>query len=100
MAKKVREEVKDETVKKVSTAKKASVRKPRVKKAKPVIVKEEVEQEVLAIVENATYEATKIISEHKELVEEKAEEIKEIVIESVSTVTKIKSFFKNLFKKK
>ena len=100
MAKKVREEVKDEAVKKVLTAKKASVRKPRVKKAKPVIVKEEVEQEVLAIVENATYEATKIISEHKESVEEKTEEVKEIVIESVSLFTKIKSFFKNLFKKK
>lgn len=100
MAKKVREEVKDETVKKVSTAKKASVRKPRVKKAKPVIVKEEVEQEVLAIVENATYEATKIISEHKESLEELAKEVEEKIVESVSLFTKIKSFFKNLFKKK
>jgi len=98
--KKIKEEIKDDVVKKAKTAKRSSSRKPRVKKVKPVEVKEEVEQEVLPQVENAVYEATKAISEHKESVEEKAEEIKEIVIESVSTVTKIKSFFKNLFKKK
>ena len=97
--KKVKEEVKDEVVKKVKTTKKPSLRKPRVKKAKPAEVKEVVEQEVLPQVENATYESTKIVSEHKESVEEKAEEAKDIVVETVSLTTRIKLFVKNLFKK-
>lgn len=91
--KKVKEEVKE--------VKKTSLRKPRVKKVKPVVVvKEEVkEEEVLPQVENATYETTKIISEHKESVEEKATETKELVVESVSLFTRVKLFVKKLFKK-
>lgn len=99
MAKKAKEEIKDEVVKNVKTTKKPSLRKPRVKKAKPAEVKEVVEQEVLPQVENATYEATKIVSEHKESVEEKAEEAKKIVVETVSLTTRIKLFVKKLFKK-
>lgn len=57
-------------------------------------------EEILPLVENATYEATKIISEYKESIEEVKEEVKEIVVESVSLSTKIKLFFKKLFKKK
>lgn len=97
--KKVKEEVKDAVVKNVKTTKKPSLRKPRVKKAKPVIEKELVEQEVFPQVENATYETTKTVSEHKESVEEKTEEAKEIVIETISLTTRIKLFIKNLFKK-
>ncbi len=97
--KKVKEEVKDEVVKNVKTTKKPSLRKPRVKKVKPVEVKEEVEQEVLPQVENAVYEATKAISEHKESVEEVVNEAKDLTVESVSLATRIKLFVKKLFKK-
>ena len=97
--KKIKEEIKDDVVKKAKTAKRSSSRKPRVKKVKPVEVKEEVEQEVLPQVENAVYEATKAISEHKESVEEVVNEAKDLAVESVSLTTRIKLFVKKLFKK-
>ena len=97
--KKIKEEIKDDVVKKAKTAKRSSSRKPRVKKVKPVEVKEEVEQEVLLQVENAVYEATKAISEHKESVEEVVNEAKDLTVESVSLATRIKLFVKKLFKK-
>jgi hypothetical protein len=97
--KKIKEEIKDDVVKKAKTAKRSSSRKPRVKKVKPVEVKEEVEQEVLPQVENAVYEATKAISEHKESVEEVVNEAKDLTVESVSLATRIKLFVKKLFKK-
>ena len=91
--------------KKVEAAIVEKVKTPRAprKKALKEIVKE-VEttlEEVVPVLENATYETTKLISEHKETIEETIEdEVKEIVVESVSLSTKIKLFFKNLFKKK
>jgi hypothetical protein len=97
--KKIKEEIKDDVVKKAKTAKRSSSRKPRVKKVKPVEVKEEVEQEVLPQVENAVYEATKAISEHKESVEEVVNEAKDLTVESASLATRIKLFVKKLFKK-
>jgi len=86
--------------KKVEVAVVEKVKTPRAPRKKVVKKVEAIVEEVLPVVENAVYETTKIISEHKESLEELAKEVEEKVIESVSLSTKVKSFFKNLFKKK